>query len=234
MQKSLLAQLREMTVVVADTGDIQAIEKFRPQDATTNPSLITTAAQMPEYQQIVDDVLLGAKQDLGKDAKNADVTRLAFERLAIAFGKKILGIIKGRVSTEVDARLSYDTGKTLATARSIIDQYEKAGISRERVLIKIASTWKGIKAAEELEKEGIHFLDEGIPHITEKVRQTRMRIRDLADPLIHAAIPGLRGHDPGDEAVCSNGLAYVVDGRKLHGDALTFPVSRLNFVEREP
>jgi transaldolase len=156
MQKSLLAQLREMTVVVADTGDIQAIEKFRPQDATTNPSLITTAAQMPEYQQIVDDVLLGAKQDLGKDAKNADVTRLAFERLAIAFGKKILGIIKGRVSTEVDARLSYDTGKTLATARSIIDQYEKAGISRERVLIKIASTWKGIKAAEELEKEGIH------------------------------------------------------------------------------
>jgi hypothetical protein len=120
MQKSLLAQLREMTVVVADTGDIQAIEKFRPQDATTNPSLITTAAQMPEYQQIVDDVLLGAKQDLGKDAKNADVTRLAFERLAIAFGKKILGIIKGRVSTEVDARLSYDTGKTLATARSIM------------------------------------------------------------------------------------------------------------------
>src|SRR3954454_8302397 len=104
MQKSLLAQLREITTVVSDTGDIQAIEKFTPQDATTNPSLITAAAQMPNYQQIVDDVLLGAKKDAGKDAKNADVTKLAFERLAVAFGTKILAIIKGRVSTEVDAR----------------------------------------------------------------------------------------------------------------------------------
>jgi transaldolase len=156
MEKSLLAQLREMTVVVSDTGDLEAIEKFKPQDATTNPSLITAAAQMPQYSQIVDDVLLGAKKDLGANAKNADVTKLAFERLAVAFGSKILGIIKGRVSTEVDARLSYDTEKTVATARSIIEQYEKAGISRERVLIKIASTWRGIKAAEILEKEGIH------------------------------------------------------------------------------
>jgi transaldolase len=156
MQKSLLAQLREITTVVADTGDIQAIEKFTPQDATTNPSLITAAAQMPNYQQIVDDVLLGAKKDAGKDAKNADVTKLAFERLAVAFGTKILAIIKGRVSTEVDARLSFDTEKTLSTARSIIGQYDKAGISKERVLIKIASTWRGIKAAEILEKEGIH------------------------------------------------------------------------------
>lgn len=145
-----------MTVVVSDTGDFEAIEKFKPQDATTNPSLITAAAQMPQYSQIVDDVLLGAKKDLGANAKNAEVTKLAFERLAVAFGSKILGIIKGRVSTEVDARLSYDTEKTLATARSIIEQYEKAGISRERVLIKIASTWPGIKAAEILEKEGIH------------------------------------------------------------------------------
>jgi transaldolase len=145
-----------MTVVVSDTGDLEAIEKFKPQDATTNPSLITAAAQMPQYSQIVDDVLLGAKKDLGANAKNADVTKLAFERLAVAFGSKILGIIKGRVSTEVDARLSYDTEKTVATARSIIEQYEKGGISRERVLIKIASTWRGIKAAEILEKEGIH------------------------------------------------------------------------------
>jgi transaldolase len=156
MEKSLLAQLREMTIVVADTGDIEAIEKFKPQDATTNPSLITTAAQMPQYSQIVDDVLLEAKKELGPNAKNEQVTKLAFERLAVAFGKKILGIIKGRVSTEVDARLSYDTEKTMATARSIISQYEKAGISRERVLIKIASTWAGIRAAEQLEKEGIH------------------------------------------------------------------------------
>jgi transaldolase len=155
MEKSLLAQLREMTIVVSDTGDFEAIEKFKPQDATTNPSLITAAAQMPQYSQIVDDVLLGAKKDLGAKAKNAEVTKLAFERLAVAFGSKILGIIKGRVSTEVDARLSYDTDKTVATARSIIEQYEKAGISRERVLIKVASTWRGIKAAEKLEKEGI-------------------------------------------------------------------------------
>ena len=156
MQKSLLAQLREMTVVVADTGDIESIEKVKPQDATTNPSLITTAAQMPQYQQIVDDVLLGAKKDLGKDAKDKDVSTLAFERLAVAFGKKILEIIPGRVSTEVDARLSHDGEATKAKARSIIKQYEEAGISRERILIKIASTWEGIKAAEQLEQEGIH------------------------------------------------------------------------------
>ncbi|MBV9084527.1 MAG: transaldolase, partial [Acidobacteriaceae bacterium] len=156
MSKSLLEQLRQMTVVVADTGDIQAIEKVKPQDATTNPSLITTAAQMPQYQQIVDDVLLQAKKELGDNAKDSDVATLAFERLAVAFGKKILAIIPGRVSTEVDARLSYDKEATLAKARSIIEQYEKAGISRERVLIKIASTWNGIRAAEVLEKEGIH------------------------------------------------------------------------------
>jgi transaldolase len=145
-----------MTTVVADTGDIEAIEKVKPQDATTNPSLITTAAQMPHYQQIVDDTLLQAKQELGSKAKDSDVAALAFERLAVAFGKKILQIVPGRVSTEVDARLSYDKEATLAKAHAIIEQYEKAGISRERVLIKIASTWNGIKAAEQLEKEGIH------------------------------------------------------------------------------
>lgn len=156
MAKTLLQQLREMTVVVADTGDIQAIERYKPQDATTNPSLITAAAQMPNYTQIVDDVLVQAKKDLGQDKKNEEVATLAFERLAIAFGKKILGVVKGRVSTEVDARLSYDTKATMEKAHYIIGEYEKAGISRERILIKIASTWNGIKAAEKLEKEGIH------------------------------------------------------------------------------
>jgi transaldolase len=145
-----------MTTVVADTGDINAIEKVKPQDATTNPSLITAAAQMPQYQSIVDDTLLQAKKDSGPHAKDSDVATLAFERLAVAFGKKILQIIPGRVSTEVDARLSYDKEATLAKARAIIKQYEQAGISRQRILIKIASTWNGIKAAEELEKEGIH------------------------------------------------------------------------------
>lgn len=156
MAQTLLEQLREITVVVADTGDIQAIEMYTPRDATTNPSLITAAAQMPQYEDIVDDTLKKARRDLGGSASPAEVANLAFERLAVAFGLKILAIIPGRVSTEVDARLSYDTETTIAKGRYIIEQYEAAGISRDRILIKIASTWEGIKAAEVLEKEGIH------------------------------------------------------------------------------
>ncbi|AFY33268.1 transaldolase [Calothrix sp. PCC 7507] len=156
MSKNLLEQLREITVVVADTGDIQAIEKFKPQDATTNPSLITAAAQMPEYQEIVDQTLLQAKKDAGANASQAQIVSLAFDRLAVSFGLKILQIIPGRVSTEVDARLSYNTEATVAKARELIAQYKAAGIGPERVLIKIATTWEGIKAAEILEKEGIH------------------------------------------------------------------------------
>jgi transaldolase len=156
MSKSLLEQLRQITVVVADTGDIQAIEKFKPQDATTNPSLITAAAQMPEYQDIVDQTLLLAKKDAGSGAKQAEVVSLAFDRLAVSFGLKILQIIPGRVSTEVDARLSYDTEATINKARNLIAQYKAAGVSPQRVLIKIAATWEGIRAAEILEKEGIH------------------------------------------------------------------------------
>lgn len=156
MARNLLEQLREMTAVVADTGDIQAIETFTPRDATTNPSLITAAAQMPQYQEIVDETLKQARQDAGKDAEASEVATLAFDRLAVSFGLKILEIIPGRVSTEVDARLSYDTEGTLAKARYLISEYEAAGLSRDRVLIKIASTWEGICAAEILEKEGIH------------------------------------------------------------------------------
>lgn len=153
---SLLSQLKEMTTVVADTGDIGAIEQFTPQDATTNPSLITAAAKLPQYQSIVDETLRQARTTMGKDAVDADVAREAFKHLAIAFGKRILEIIPGRVSTEVDARLSYDMEGTLETARALIEEYEAAGISRDRILIKIASTWEGIRAAEILEKEGIH------------------------------------------------------------------------------
>jgi transaldolase len=156
MPQNLLEQLRKYTVVVADTGDIEAMEKFRPTDATTNPSLITTAAQMPHYQPIVDSVLKEARDEKGESASDKDVANLAFQRLAVAFGKKILAIVPGRVSTEVDARMSYDTEATLNQARSIIAQYDAAGIGRQHVLIKIASTWAGIRAAEELEKEGIH------------------------------------------------------------------------------
>ncbi|MDR3616375.1 MAG: transaldolase [Candidatus Obscuribacterales bacterium] len=156
MSKTLLEQLREMTVVVADTGDFESIVKFKPQDSTTNPSLLLAAASMPAYKSLIDDVVSEAKTELGASADKKDVATLAFKHLAVAFGKKILGIVKGRVSTEVDARLSYDTAKTIEQAREIIALYEKDGFSRERVLIKIASTWEGIKAAEQLEKEGIH------------------------------------------------------------------------------
>jgi len=156
MAENLLEQLRKYTTVVADTGDIEAMEKFRPQDATTNPSLITAAAQMPQYQEIVDGVLIEARRELGEAAGEQAVANLAFQRLAIAFGKKILAIVPGRVSTEVDARLSFDTDATVKQARSIIAQYDQAGIGRERILVKIASTWEGIRAAEVLENEGIH------------------------------------------------------------------------------
>jgi transaldolase len=153
---TLLEQLKKVTTVVADTGDINSIEKFKPTDSTTNPTLIAAAAGMPEYAQIVDDVLKESRDAAGDNASDEEVANLAFKSLAVAFGKKILQIVPGRVSTEVDARLSYDTEKTLEQARDIIAQYDKAGIGRERVLVKIASTWEGIKAAEILEQEGIH------------------------------------------------------------------------------
>jgi transaldolase len=156
MPQNLLEQLRKFTVVVADTGDMEAMEKFHPQDATTNPSLITTVAQLPQYQPIVDGVLKDARNELGEGVTDQAVANLAFQRLAVAFGKKILKIVPGRVSTEVDARLSYDTDGSIKMAHSIIKQYDQAGVGRDRVLIKLASTWEGIRAAEVLEKEGIH------------------------------------------------------------------------------
>ena len=153
---TLLEQLKGMTTVVADTGDMQSMEKFKPTDSTTNPSLIAKAAEMPAYSKIVDDVLLGAKKELGDSVDDKEIANLAFKRLAVAFGVKILGIVPGRVSTEVDARKSYDTEASLAEAREIIAEYKKAGFGPERVLVKLAATWEGIKAAEILEKEGIH------------------------------------------------------------------------------
>ena len=151
---TLLEQLNTMTVAVCDTGDLKSIEKFKPRDATTNPSLITAAAQMPEYSEVVDGALAWADKQAGGDAKK--VIGLALDRLAIEFGLRILKIVSGRVSTEVDARLSFDTAKTIEKGRYLISQYEAAGISKDRVLIKIASTWEGIRAAEILQKEGIH------------------------------------------------------------------------------
>ncbi len=153
---TVLEQLRTMTTVVADSGNINSIAAYKPQDSTTNPSLLAEAAKEIEYQPIVDDVLRTAREKVGEDASKKEVAAQAFKTLAVAFGRKILEIVPGRVSTEIDARLSYNSEKTLAEARDVISQYDQAGISRDRVLIKVASTWEGIKAAEILEKEGIH------------------------------------------------------------------------------
>ncbi|HEY2881312.1 MAG TPA: transaldolase [Pirellulales bacterium] len=150
---SLLEQLKTMTVVVADTGDFDSIAKYTPRDSTTNPSLIYQAAQMPQYQRVIDDAI--EKTSSAKGTKEQKMAAL-IDRLFVDFGQEILKLVPGRVSTEVDARLSFDGEATMARARGIIKLYEEAGIKRERILIKIASTWEGIKAAEKLEKEGIH------------------------------------------------------------------------------
>ena len=153
---SLLDQLSEMTVVVADTGDLEAIRKFTPRDATTNPSLILAAAQIPAYQSLIDEALRASRRLMGDNAPVEDVVHEALDEISVIFGKEILKIVPGRVSTEVDARLSYDTAATVEKGRKLMRLYNDAGISNERVLIKIASTWEGIKAAEILEREGIH------------------------------------------------------------------------------
>ena len=150
---SLLDSLKKFTVVVADTGDIDAIARAKPQDATTNPSLILGAAQMPQYRGLVDNAVRLA----GAVSGDAEARLSAMmDRLFVLFGIEILKHVPGRVSTEVDAKLSFDTEATLLKARQLIGYYEEAGVSRERVLIKIGSTWEGIRAAEVLEKEGIH------------------------------------------------------------------------------
>ena len=153
---NLLDQLAAMTVVVADTGDIDAIQQFTPRDATTNPSLILAAAQIPAYQNLIDTSLRESREVCGPSAPAEEVVREALDEICVTFGKEILKIVPGRVSTEVDARLSFDTEATITKARKLIGLYRQAGIGRDRVLIKIASTWEGIKAAEVLEKEGIH------------------------------------------------------------------------------
>jgi transaldolase len=150
---TLLESLKQYTTVVADTGDIEAIGAYRPQDATTNPSLLFHAAQKPEYRHILDSAVDAAQQHGGSHAKMAEEF---MDQLFVAFGSEILKVVPGRVSTEVDATLSFDTEGSIAKARKLISLYEGRGISRNRVLIKLASTWEGIRAAERLENEGIH------------------------------------------------------------------------------
>jgi transaldolase len=149
---SQLEQLRQYTTVVADTGDIEAIARYRPVDATTNPSLLLKATELPAYAPLIDEAVQRAKSE-----SNSREQQLidASDHLAVAVGRKIIELVPGRVSTEVDARLSFDTDATIAKAERLIDLYEQAGVKRERILIKMASTWEGIRAAEKLEKRGI-------------------------------------------------------------------------------
>lgn len=147
-----LEQLRSMTQVVADTGDIDAIQQFKPVDATTNPSLIYKAAQLPQYASLIEECVATAKSIAGRQAQLDTL----IDHLSVGIGARILDIIPGRMSTEVDARLSFDTKATVQRAHQLIDLYEQRGINKDRILIKIASTWEGIQAAEILEKAGIN------------------------------------------------------------------------------
>ncbi|MGG2143333.1 transaldolase [Symbiopectobacterium sp. RP] len=147
-----LTSLRQLTTVVADTGDIAAMKLYKPQDATTNPSLILNAAQIPEYRSLIEDAVKWAREQSSKrEQQLVDAT----DKLAVNIGLEILKLLPGRISTEVDARLSYDTEASVAKAKHLIKLYNDAGISNDRILIKLASTWQGIRAAEQLEKEGI-------------------------------------------------------------------------------
>lgn len=150
---NLLEQLRKMTRIVVDTGDIDAIRKYAPVDATTNPSLIFSAVQKPQYRHLVDEAIAYSKKEC---KSSSDQMTVLIDRLMVNFGMEILKIVSGRVSTEVDARLSFDVEGSIAKAKTLIKMYEKGGIPRERILIKLASTWEGTLAAKELEKMGIH------------------------------------------------------------------------------
>jgi len=175
-----LEQLRTMTTVVADTGDIEAISHHKPIDATTNPSLLLKAAQMPQYREHVDSAITYGKQHANDELQQ---TLLILDKIAVNFGAEILKIIPGRVSTEVDARLSFDTAATLDRARQLIAMYEEVGIGRDRILIKIASTWEGIQAARQLEREGIHCNCTLLFHIAQAVAAAEAEVT-LISPFV--------------------------------------------------
>jgi len=153
MSKSMLEQIRAMTTIVADTGDIEAIKLHTPTDATTNPSLILTASEKPQYAHLIQDAVSYAQS---KASSKEQMPSLMMDKLFVNFGLEILKIVPGRVSTEVDARLSFDVEGSIKKAHTLIELYKTAGISKERILIKLASTWEGAQAAAQLEKEGIH------------------------------------------------------------------------------
>ncbi|MFV1921389.1 MAG: transaldolase [Methylotenera sp.] len=150
---NLLDQLKEMTTIVADTGDVEAIKSVKPVDATTNPSLLLKASQLPQYAHLIDEAISYAKS---KGGSKEDQIENAADKLAVLIGIEISKVVPGRISTEVDARLSFDTEKMIAKGRKLIALYQEAGVGKDRVLIKLASTWEGVKAGEALEKEGIN------------------------------------------------------------------------------
>jgi transaldolase len=160
MNQSKLEQLKEMTVVVADTGDIEAIRQYQPIDATTNPSLLLKAAQLPQYLPLLHESITTAKTSDSKNVAKKQINSSnllsdCMDELAVRIGREILQVVPGRVSTEIDARLSFDTSATVERGKQLVERYQKAGIGTDRILLKIASTWEGIKAAEQLEKQGI-------------------------------------------------------------------------------
>lgn len=206
---STLDRLSKMTTVVADTGDIEAIRKYLPTDATTNPSLILQASQMAEYQDLVMEALSFGKQIGGSESQ---ILSCSMDKLAVNFGAEILKIIPGRVSTEVDARLSFNTEASLRKARELIHLYEKLGISRDRILIKLAATWEGIRASEVLETEGIHCNMTLMFHMAQAVACAEAKAT-LISPFVgrildwyknHLGVDSFAGHDdPGVISVTS-------------------------------
>ncbi len=179
---TLLESLRQHTTVVADTGDFETMKVFRPTDATTNPSLILKAVQQEAYRHLLEKTV--------KDAPNATASELV-DRLLVAFGTEILRIVPGRVSTEVDARLSFDTQASIERARNIIELYETAGINRQRVLIKLASTWEGIQAAKQLETEGIHCNLTLLFSLTQAIACSQAKVT-LISPLLAVFTIGIK------------------------------------------
>lgn len=195
-----LETLKTMTTVVADTGDIQAIKQYTPTDATTNPSLIYAAAQMPEYQYLVDDALdFGRKSATGKEDRLVKV----IDKLFVNFGAEILKIVPRFVSTEVDARLSFDTEKTVERARELVALYADAGIGKDRVLLKIATTWEGVQAAKILEKEGIHCNMTLLFGFCQAVACAQERVY-LISPFVGRILDWYKGNQPGGDFAGDN------------------------------
>jgi len=189
-----LDQLKQFTKVVADTGDFESMREFKPQDATTNPSLIYAATQKPEYEYLLDKVLQDRKNSgLAGAARIEDI----IDHLLVAYGREILTIVPGRVSTETDARLSFDVAGSIAKARHLIDLYEKSGTSRDRVLIKIASTWEGIHAAEVLQKDGIHCNLTLLFSLPQAVRCAEARVQ-LISPFVGRIYDWYKAHEKRD------------------------------------